>query len=294
MHGFFFRHAAFALALGAALPASAGTLERIRQRGVIVIAHREASIPLSYLSQGQAVGYSVDVCLKLSEAIAKQLALKAWRIEYKPVTSSTRFDVLERGEADMECGSTTNTAARRERVAFTIPHFIAASRVMVKASQPWERIEDLEGRTVASTTGTTNIQSLAHEADIKGVKLKIVPSRDHAEGVAWVQSGQVDGFAMDDVLLYGLRASAADPSALKIIGKPMTIEPYAIAFARGDAALKKLIDTEMRRLIASGELHQMYRRWFLQPIPPKGINLDMRMPHLLADSLKYPTDYVPN
>lgn len=294
MYGFLFRTLAVTLALAGAWPASAQTLDRIRQRGVIVIAHREASIPLSYLSQGQAVGYSVEVCQKLSEAIAKQLAMKSWHIEYKPVTPATRFEVIERGEADMECGSTTNTAARRERVAFTIPHFIATSRLMVKASKPWERIEDMEGRTIASTTGTTNIQSLAHEADLKSVKLKIVPSRDHAEGAAWVQSGQVDGFAMDDVLLYGLRANAADPSALKIIGKPMTIEPYAIAFARGDTAFKKLIDTEMRRIIVSGELQQMYRRWFTQPIPPKGINLDMRMPHLLADSLKYPSDYVPN
>lgn len=281
------------MCITSAATASADTLERIRQRGAIVIAHREASIPLSYLSEGKAVGYSVDVCMKLAEAIARQLAMKTWRIEYKSVTSASRFEVIEKGEADMECGSTTNTAARRERVAFTIPHFIAASRLMVRTATPFERIEDLDKLSVASTTGTTNIQSLAREADLKGIKLHIVPSRDHAEGVAWVQSGKVDAFAMDDVLLYGLRASAAEPTALKIIGKPITIEPYAIAFARNDVALKKVIDTEMRRLIATHELHQLYARWFTQPIPPKGINLEMRMPHLLSDSLKYPTDFVP-
>jgi len=261
---------------------------------VITIAHREASIPLSYLADGKPVGYSIDICLKLAEAIAKQLALKSWRVDYKLVTSATRFEVLERGEAEVECGSTTNTAARRERVAFTIPHFIASSRLMVRASQPAERIEELDHRRIASTTGTTNIQSLAQEAQLKGLSLEIVPSRDHAEGVAWVLSGQVDAFAMDDVLLYGLRASSANPEALKIIGKPITIEPYAIAFARNNPELKRIADAELRRLIATHELHQLYAKWFTQPIPPKGINLEMRMPHLLVDSLKYPSDFVPN
>ena len=270
------------------------TLGRIRSRGVITIAHREASIPLSYVADGKPVGYSIDICLKLAEAIAKQLALKSWRIDYKLVTSATRFDVLERGEADVECGSTTNTAARRERVAFTIPHFIASSRLMVRSSEPAERIEELNHRTIASTTGTTNIQSLAQEAQLKGLTLNIVPSRDHAEGMAWVLAGKVDAFAMDDVLLYGLRATAPRPEALKIIGKPITIEPYAIAFARNNPELKRIADAELRRLIASHELHQLYAKWFTQPIPPKGINLEMRMPHLLVDSLKYPTDFVPN
>ncbi|MFZ5546922.1 MAG: amino acid ABC transporter substrate-binding protein [Pseudomonadota bacterium] len=270
------------------------TLDRIRARGAIVIAHREASIPLSYLAGEQPVGYSIDLCRRLAEAVARQLGLKAWRTDYRLVTSSTRFEVIERGEADLECGSTTNTAQRRRRVAFTIPHFIAASRLMVRSAQPFERIEDLDRRTVASTRGTTNIDSLAREAQLKGVTLNVVASRDHAEGVAWVLQGKVDGFAMDDVLLYGLRASAPQPQALKVIGKPMTIEPYAIAFSRDDPALKRLIDAEMRRLIATGELQRLYDKWFLRPIPPQGINLGMRMPRLLADSLKYPSDYVPN
>ena len=270
------------------------TLERIQARGSVIIAHREASIPLSYVADGKPVGYSLDVCHKVVEAIGRHLKIKDLKVAYVQVTSATRFDVLEKGQADMECGSTTNTAARRQRVAFTIPHFIAASRIVVQSSKPYERIEDLDGKTVSSTTGTTNIDSLAREARLKTINIKVEPSKDHAEGFGWVLSGKVEGFAMDDVLLFGLRANSPKPQDLKVIGKPITIEPYAIGFERNNPAFKAVVDGELRRLIASKELHRMYDKWFTSPIPPKGINLEMRMPHLLVDSFKYPTDYVPN
>jgi ABC-type amino acid transport substrate-binding protein len=270
------------------------TLERIQVRGSIVIAHREASIPMSYLSEGKPIGYSMDVCLKIADAIARHLKMKDLRLEYIQVTSGTRFDVIEKGQADLECGSTTNTAARRQRVAFTIPHFIASSRIVVQSNKPYERIEDLNGKTVASTTGTTNIDSLAREARMKTINITVEPAKDHAEGFGWMASGKVDGFAMDDVLLFGLRANSPRPQDYKVIGKPMTIEPYAIAFERNNPAFKAVVDAELRRLIASRELQRMYEKWFTSPIPPKGINLEMRMPHLLVDSFKFPTDYVPN
>lgn len=282
--------AAWACLAAAASP----TLARIQSRGAVVIAHREASIPLSYVAGGQPVGYSIDVCRRLVDAIARHLGAPALRVEFLPVTSSTRFAVIERGEADLECGSTTNNRARREHVAFTIPHFIASSRLLALSAKPYERIEDLAGRTVASTAGTTNLDSLAREARLKGITVHATAARDHAEGVAWVQSGKAEAFAMDDVLLYGLRANAAHPQTLKVFGKPMTIEPYAIAFARDDAELKRVIDAQMRRLIASKELQRLYERWFTQPIPPRGINLAMPMPYLLSDSLRFPTDYVPD
>ncbi len=275
-------------------PPARATLERIQARGSVIIAHREASIPMSYVADGKPVGYSLDVCHKVVEAIGRHLKIKDLKVEYVQVTSATRFDVLEKGQADMECGSTTNTAARRQRVAFTIPHFIASSRIVVQSSKPYERIEDLDGTAVASTTGTTNIDSLAREARLKTISIKVEPSKDHAEGFGWVVSGKVEGFAMDDVLLFGLRANAAKPQDLKVIGKPITIEPYAVAFERNNPAFKAVVDAELRRLIASKELHRMYDKWFTSPIPPKGINLEMRMPHLLADSFKYPTDFVPN
>lgn len=274
--------------------AQQSTLDRIRSRGMVVIAHREASIPFSYVVAGHPMGYAIDICHKLVEAIGQQLNRKDLRVEYLQVTPATRFDVLERGEADLECGSTTNTAERRKRVAFTIPHFVASARLMVLASQPYERLEDLDQHTIASTIGTTNIQSLEREAKLKGVAIRIEAAKDHAEALTWLLSKKVDAFAMDDVLLYGLRAVSAHPEYLKIVGKPITIEPYAIAFQRDDKVLKQLVDTEMRRLISSHELQRMYTKWFLEPIAPNGINLGMRMPPLFADSLKYPTDFVPN
>ena len=274
---------------------AAGTLDRIKARGSVILAHRDASVPLSYLAEGRPVGYSVDICLRLAEVLAREAGLKApARVEYLSVTSANRFDVIARGEADLECGSTTNTAERRQKVAFTIPHFIASSRLMVLSSNRAERIEELDGKTVASTVNTTNIRSVASEARMKGLNLKVVPVQDHAEGARQVQEGKVTAFAMDDVLLFGLRAASREPAALKVIGKPITIEPYAIAFERENPRLKQIVDAEMRRLIDTKQLHSIYTKWFMQPIPPKGINLQMPMSHLLSDSLKYPTDFVPN
>jgi len=278
----------------ASAPAPAGTtLQRIQASGVVVIGHRESSMPLSYVANGTPMGYSVDVCLQIAQALARHLKLRTVKTAYRLVTSSTRFDAIEKGEVDLECGSTTNTAARRERVAFTIAHFIASSRIVVQSEKPYSRIEDLDGKTLASTAGTTNIDSLAREAATKSVRVRIDPAKDHAEGFGWVISGKVEGFAMDDVLLYGLRASHVRPQDLKVIGKSMTIEPYAVAFERNNPELKAVVDAELRRLIQTRELHRLYDKWFMQPIPPNGINLDMRMPHLLVDSLKYPSDYVP-
>ncbi|MBB6560207.1 glutamate/aspartate transport system substrate-binding protein [Acidovorax soli] len=283
-----------ALAQPAATEApAAGTLQRIQARGAVVIGHRESSLPLSYVADGRPMGYSVDVCLQVAQALGRHLRLRETRVEYRQVTSGNRFDAIEKGEVDLECGSTTNTAARRQRVAFTIPHFVASSRMVVLSSRFYERIEDLDGKVVASTAGTTNIDSLAREAQAKSVRLRIEPARDHAQGFAWVVEGKVDAFAMDDVLLFGLRASHARPEDLRVIGKPMTIEPYAIAFEKDNPALKALVDGELRRLIATRELHRLYDKWFTAPILPRGINLGMRMPHLLVDSLKYPSDYVP-
>jgi ABC-type amino acid transport substrate-binding protein len=256
--------------------AADSTLDRIRSSSKLVI------------------GYAIDICLRLADALARETSVKGLRIEYKLVTPSSRFDVLERGEADLECGSTTNNAKRRERVAFTIPHFVASARLMVRSSSGYERFEDLRQKVVASTKGTTNVESVAQHARLKGIELRVEASQDHAEGVVWVREGRVDAFAMDDVLLFGLRATSPKPEELRIIGKPITIEPYAIAFSRTDEKLKRVIDAEMRRLISSGELQKLYAKWFQSPIPPKGVNLDMRMPYLLSDSLKYPTDFVPH
>jgi len=292
------RGAAAALALALAGTGSAAVekekgLERILARGSVVIGHRETSVPLSYVAKGKPVGYAVELCQKLAGAIARHLGKPNMRIDYRSVSSSTRFDAVEKGDIDLECGSTTNTSARRDRVAFTIPHFIASSRLMVPTAKPYELLEDLNHQTIASTAGTTNAKALERAAQLKGLEINVILAKDHSEAVGWVLDGKAAAFAMDDVLLYGLRATSSRPDALKIVGKSMTIEPYAIAFDKDSPVMKKVIDVEMRRLIATHELHRLYTKWFMQPIPPNGINLRMKMPALFVSSLRYPSDFVP-
>lgn len=273
--------------------AGAGQLEQIREKKEIVIAHRDASIPFSYLDdQKRPVGYSMDLCHKVAEAIQKELKLPQMAIRYITVTSATRLPTIAEGKASLECGSTTNTLDRRKLVDFTIPHFISSSRLLVRSDSGIERLADLAGKTVVSTKGTTNIKTLERLNQEQLLKMKIGESQDHAEGFSMVASKKVDAFAMDDVLLYGLRANSGTPEKFAVIGKPMTIEPYAIVVPKGDEAFKKIVDTEMRRIILSGEINALYRKWFQQPIPPKGINMDLSMPYLLKDSFKYPSDKV--
>jgi ABC-type amino acid transport substrate-binding protein len=280
--------------LAAPIAHAQDTMERIRASNTIVIGHRESSIPFSYVVDGKPIGYSLDICQRMVEAIARNLQVKSLNVTYKLVTPANRFEMIERGEIDLECGSTTNNAARRKRAAFTIAHFISAGRLMVLSDSKFERLEDLDHKVVASTKGSSNLDSVAKEAFLKSVTLRVEPTKDHAEGVSLLLDRKVDAFALDDVLLFGLRANSQQPERLKIIGKPITIEPYAIAFSNHDAQLKRVVDAEMRRLIASKDIYTLYAKWFENPIPPKGVNLAMRMPYLLRDSLHYPTDFVPN
>ena len=259
----------------------------------MTIAHREASIPFSYFdADKRPVGYSIDICQKLVLALEKELKIPKIEVAYLPVSSASRIPTIAEGKASMECGSTTNTAERRKLVDYTIAHFISASRFVVRKDSGYTKIEDLTGRTVASTKGTTNIKTLERISGERLLKLNIIESQDHADGFGMVANKKADAFAMDDVLLYGLRANSATPEAFEVIGKPMTIEPYAVMLPKGDAAFKKVIDAEMRRIILSGEINAIYKKWFEQPIPPKGINLALPMPYMLRDSFKYPSDKV--
>ena len=270
-----------------------GELEKIRASGEIVLAHRDASIPFSYLDANkQPVGYSMDLCLKIVEAVRRELKLPQLAVRYLPVTSASRIPAIAEGKASLECGSTTNNAERRKRVDYTIAHFISAARLLVRTGSGVERLEDLAGKTAVSTRGTTNIKLLQGANDERLLKMKILEAADHAEAFAMVGTGKADAFAMDDVLLFGLRANAPKPQDFQVVGKPMSIEPYAIMLPKGDAAFKKVVDAEMRRIIFSGEIHPIYQRWFTQPIPPRGINLELPMSYMLKESFRFPSDKV--
>lgn len=268
-------------------------LDQIRSSQAITIAHRDTSIPFSYLDAEQKpIGYAMDLCLKVVDAIKRELKIPALKVNYLSVTSATRIPSIAQGKAAMECGSTTNTAERRKSVNYTIAHFISSARFLVRKDSALLKLEDLENRVVVSTKGSTNIKTLERINAERGLKMKVLEAADHGEAFSMVAQKKADAFAMDDVLLFGLRANSAQPDAYSVIGKPMTIEPYAIMLPRGDAAFKKLVDAEMRRIILSGEINAIYRKWFEQPIPPKGINLNLPMPYMLRDSFKYPSDKV--
>jgi ABC-type amino acid transport substrate-binding protein len=276
------------------LPAHAqGMLDKIRSSQAITIAHRDSSIPFSYLDADQKpVGYAMDLCLKVVDALKRELKLPVLKINYLSVTSATRIPSIAQGKAAMECGSTTNTAERRKQVDYTIAHFISSARFLVRNDSGIAKLEDLQGRSVVSTKGSTNIKTLERINGERALNMKVLEAADHGEAFGMVAQKKADAFAMDDVLLFGLRANSAQPEAFSVIGKPMTIEPYAIMLPKGDAAFKKLVDTEIRRIIVSGEINAIYRKWFEQPIPPKGINLGLPMPYMLRDSFKFPSDKV--
>ena len=286
-----------ALTLGAAmLPAQAdGVLDRIKAGGKIMLGHRESSVPFSYVDpvSKRPMGYALDLCLKLTEAVGKKVGVRNVPVELLLVTPANRIALVEQGKADMECGSTTNNAERRQKVAFTIPHFITGARVRGKTDSPVDRMEDLMGKKLVSTKGTTPLKAAEQANRERLMGITILEAPDHARGVEMVEKGEADAFVMDDVLLFGLAANRPNPAALKVVGKFLTTEPLAIMLPRQDAEFKKVVDEEMRRLIVSREIYPVYDKWFAKPIPPKNTALNLPVSYLLRDFWKYPTDQVP-
>lgn len=280
-----------------ATPTLAGpVLDRIRQSGKIVLAHRDSSVPLSYIdsSSGKPVGYALDLCLKVADAVKRQLNLPKLDVGYLQVTSANRMQAITEGKADLECGSTTNNAERRKQVAFTIPHYITGARILVHANTKFDKINDFEHKKLAITKGTTVLKAVQHANEERLLYIDIVEAPSHAAAVDMLDKGQVDGFAMDDVLLYGLRSERPDPEKYKVVGGFLTIEPLAIMLSKDDPEFKALVDAEMKRLITSREAYAIYDRWFTRPIPPRNVSLNMPMNYLLRDFWKYPSDMVPN
>ncbi|WP_407062200.1 amino acid ABC transporter substrate-binding protein [Caldimonas mangrovi] len=285
------------LAVGMLAPvlADAGpVLDRLRETGKIRLAHRESSVPFSYLDANkQPIGYAMDLCLKLAEAVRKKLELKTLAPEFVMVTPANRIQAIAEGRAEMECGSTTNNAERRKTVAFTVPHYITGARYAVRADSGIDDLPQFEGKKLVSTKGTTPLKAIDQANRERLLRIAILDAPDHARALEMVEQGQADGFAMDDVLLYGLIAGRPDPARLKVVGKFLTIEPLAIMLPKGDPEFKKIVDEEMRRLILSREIYPVYERWFQRPIPPNNAALNLPMSYLLKDFWKYPTDQVP-
>jgi glutamate/aspartate transport system substrate-binding protein len=270
-------------------------LDRIRASGHIVLAHRESSVPFSYYDADKhPIGYAIDLCKDLAETVRKHLGMKTLATTYVPVTTATRIGTIVDGKADLECGTTTNNAERRQKVAFTVPHYITGSRYVVRADSTIAELDQFEDHVLLATAGSTQFKAIdqANRDRLMHINIQQVP--DNAKAMQMVANNQADGFAMDDVQLYGLIAESANPAKFKVVGKFLTIEPLAIMMSKDDAAFKRVVDDEMRRLIRSGEADAIYDRWFLKPIPPRNTAMNLPMNYLLKDSWRYPSDIVGN
>lgn len=274
-------------------PATAGTLEKIAQSGTITIGYKQA-FPFAYSEEGQRpIGYTIDLCQKVVEAIKRDLKRPEITVKYATVNSATRFSDLESGAIDIECGNTTNTAERRTRVAFTIPTFIAAARLLVHKDSGIKAVNDVVGKTVVTTQSSSSETLFKTLNDARSLNAKLILTKDYAESFAAVEAGKADAFIMDDVVLYSLRAASSAPEKYEVTPEALTIEPLAIMMRKDDAAFKKLVDTEIIRIITSGEVNSVYRKWFESPVPPKMLNLRVPMSYMLRDSFKMPTDWIP-
>src|SRR6266540_2632268 len=277
--------------LAASAAAQEGTLKKIKDGGSITIGHRDASVPFSYYDdRQQPVGYAVDLCLRIVDAVKSELRMPRIDVKYQLVTSANRIPLMANGTIDLECGSTTNNLERQKQVWFTITHFVTANRFVSKKSANLKTVDDLKGKTVASTSGTTNIKQITEIGAQKGLNLNILAAKDHAEAFLMVETGRAAAFVMDDILLYSLVAGSKSPKDYEISVDALSVEPYGIMLRRDDAPFKKVVDETMIATYRSGAINAIYDKWFLKPIPPKGINLNVPMSAAFKKVIASPTD----
>ena len=239
------------------------TLKRVRDYATLTIGVREASVPFSYIdSQKQPQGYSVDLCLRVADAIKSELKLPRLDVRFVPVTSSNRIAMVKDGKVDLECGSTTNTRDRQKEVAFAYTTFVAGIKMLARKSSNISGIEDLRGKTIVVTKGTTSEKMLKQMNEDRVLKLSILEAKDHDESFAAVASGRAVAFPMDDVLLYGLISKAQEPDDFAVVGKFLSVEPYGIMLRKDEPAFERIVDRTLNEMFQSGEIRRIYARWF--------------------------------
>lgn len=274
-----------------AVQAQPSTLDKVKASGAITVAYREASIPFSYLGEGaKPTGFGWEICGKIVDEVKKATGRADLVVNTQAVTSQNRIPLMQNGTIDVECGSTTNNVERSKQVTFATNYFYTGTRFLVKAGSPIKSLADLKGKKVVSTTGTTNMQIMRRASRDKGIEYDLIGAKDHDESALLVQSDRADAFAMDDILLYGIKANAQNPAGLSVVGEALQVEPYAIMLRKDDPGFKKLVDGTIADLIKSGEFERLYKKWFQSPIPPKGINLNVPMSAELVANLKALSD----
>jgi glutamate/aspartate transport system substrate-binding protein len=271
----------FALAPAATLEAQTvdGLARKIRDTKTLTIGHRETSIPHSYIDNSQkVVGYSIDLCLKIADAVKQELSLPDLEIKYVPVNIQNRMALVSNGTVDLECGSTVNTLARQKQVDFTLIPFIAADRVMVKKDSGIKEVEDLNGKVAAVPQASTSEKVLSELVNAKKLNIRINQIRDHADALIAVESGRVDAYVTDDIILYGLATKAREPGSLVVVGRALSYAPYGIMIQKNNPTLLLVANRTLARLFRSGELAAIYTKWFDQV----GFPLTDEMKHAIA------------
>ena len=268
-----------------------GTLAKIKESGVIVVGHRESSIPFSYYGDKQEViGYSQDYSNLIVEAVKKELNIPDLKVKYLPVTSKTRIQLLNNYTYDFECGSTTNNLERQKTVDFSDTIFIVGTRFLVKADSNINTIEDLKGKNVVTTAGTTSEIRLNQINNKENLGIRIITPKDHGDAFNALETGRAAAFLMDDALLAGERSRAINPAEWKIVGEPLSYESYGCMLRKGDTQFKQLMDNTIAEAQKSGKALEFYNKWFTQPVPPKGANMELEISPKMVELFANPND----
>ncbi|HEY5581112.1 MAG TPA: amino acid ABC transporter substrate-binding protein [Rhodoferax sp.] len=284
-----------ALAVLAAMAAGAyaqatDTIAKVKASGEITMGVRDSSGALSYtLGDGKYVGYHVEICQRIIGNVEKAIGKKV-AVKYLSVTSQNRIPLVQNGTVDIECGSTTNNATRQKDAAFALTTFVEEVRIAVKANSGITSIAQLKGKNVATTTGTTSVQTLRKNERANGIEFKELFGKDHADSFLLLESGRADAFVMDGSILAGNIANAKNPADFKIVGEVLSVEPIAIMMRKGDPAFKKLADDTIRELAKSGEIAKIYDKWFMQPIPPKNTKVGLPASESIKAAWATPND----
>lgn len=269
----------------------AGTLDKIKKAGVVTLGVRDGSVPFSYLDDNQQyIGYAVDLCLRVVAALRRDLAMPNLKVAMNPVTSANRIPLMANGTIDLECGSTTNNLERQQHVAFAPTMFVIGSRLLSKKSSNIKTLADMKGKTLVATAGTSTLKQMTMLNKEQNLGMTILVGKDHPESFLMMDTGRAAAQANDDILLAAQVASARNPAQYEISKASLSVEPYGIMMRKGDAAFKKVVDAAIVGVYKSGQIDAIYNKWFMAPIPPRGINLNFAVPPQLKAVFARPTD----
>ena len=286
--------ALLALAVGTAVCAQelTGTLKKAKDTGAFTIGYRESSIPFSYLDdKQQPIGYAMDLCMKVFEAVKSEVKMPNLKLNLQPVTSSNRIPLLQNGTIDLECGSTTNSVERQKQVSFGPTYFVINVTAAVKKSSGIKSLADLNGKTISTTAGTTSVPLLRQYDKTKNADIKSIDAKDHAESFLLMTQGRTAAFIMDDILLAGLIANSANPGDYMILtNESLRTEPYSMMLRKDDPQFKALVDKTVGGVMKSGEINKLYAKWFTSPIPPKNVNMNFPETAAIKAAFANPND----